>query len=51
MQLGASDKQICKIYENSVGQPVEFVNINAKRLDFLRNFALERDIPMIVFGD
>ena len=40
-----------KNYKNSVGQPVEFVNSNAERLDFLRNFALERDIPMIVFGD
>ena len=36
---------------NYVGNTMNFIQNNSYRLDFLKKFALERDIPMIVFGD
>ena len=34
-----------------VGNVMDFVQNSSSRLDFLKKYALERDIPMIVFGD
>lgn len=56
-EMYASNPEVMAVFayskdnKNSVGQPVSFVDSNAYRLDFLRKFALESDIPMIVFGD
>ncbi len=36
---------------DKVGNVINFVKNNSLNLDFLKKFALERDIPMIVFGD
>ena len=38
--------------KNEIGNPIAFLNNKAKnRTEFLRQYALERDIPFVIFGD
>lgn len=36
---------------NYIGDTMQFVQRHSYSLDFLKKFALEHDIPMIIFGD
>ena len=36
---------------DNINDPVKFVKNTNKRTDFLQKYALEHDIPFIVFGD
>ena len=41
-----------KNIQNELGNPIDFLNNKAKyRTEFLRQYALERDIPFVIFGD
>jgi len=37
--------------EKEIGNPFEFLNRNAKRTGFLKKYALEHDIPFVLFGN
>lgn len=54
-EMYASNPNVMGVFvyspDDNVGNVLEFVENNLSRLDFLKKFALERDIPMIVFGD
>lgn len=54
-EMYASNPNVMGVFayssSDNVGNVLEFVENNLSRLDFLKQFAIERDIPMIVFGD
>ena len=54
-EMYASNPNVMGVFayspSNHVGDVMDFVQNNSTHLDFLKKFAIERDIPMIVFGD
>lgn len=54
-EMYASNPQVMAVFAYSpsdkVGNVMDFYSSSADRLDFLKDFALKKDIPMIVFGD
>ena len=37
--------------DREIGNPLEFLNATQERTDFLQDYARDRDIPFIIFGD
>ena len=54
-EMYASNPNVMGVFayseNDNVGNVIDFVQNQSSRLDFLKKFALERNIPMIVFGD
>ena len=54
-EMYASNPEVMAVFAYSptdkVGNVMDFYSSSSERLDFLKDFALKRDIPMIVFGN
>ena len=54
-EMYASNPNVMGVFaysqSNHVENVIDFMQNESSRLDFLKKFALEREIPMIVFGD
>ena len=54
-EMYGSNPQVMGVFayswESEVGQPIDFLNNVDNRTHFLKEYAKERDLPFIVFGD
>ena len=54
---GSNPKEVMGVFaygtdtQGSIGNPLDFLIKNSSRTDFLQKYALEHDIPFVIFGD
>ena len=54
---GSNPKEVMGVFAydkhtpSNVGNPLEFLESTSNRTDFLQKYAIEHDIPFIIFGD